>query len=166
MTRTTDLMPFEPGTLMHRMFHDFDKVFDARGGFPYFKPFRREFGEFPWAPALEVAERDHHMVVTLDLPGLTKDEVHVDVGDGRMTVSGERKQESAERTSDWVRSERSYGSFMRTIPLPEGVKPSDITASFANGVLELRMPLPEKPAGGTTRITIGEPGTAGTGPAA
>lgn len=159
MTRNSDLMPFEPGALMHRMFHDLDRMFEARSGFPFFKPFRREFGEFPWAPEVEIAERDHHMVVTVDLPGLTKDDVSVDVGDGTITVSGERKTESEDRKAEWVRSERTYGRFMRTIPLPNGVKASDITATFANGVLQLTMPLAIKADGGATRITIGDSGT-------
>ncbi len=74
MTRYSDLMPCEPGALVKRLCHELGQVRDARGGFPFFTPFRRECGEFPWAPEVESAERDHHGFVTLDLPGPTTEE--------------------------------------------------------------------------------------------
>ncbi len=156
MRQSRELMPFDPGSLMHRMFRDFDRLFEG-GGFPFAHSFRKEMGEFPWSPQLEVAERDHHLVAKFDLPGVKKDEISVEFCDGGLTVSGERKHESEERRDDWFRSERTYGSFSRTIPLPEGVKPDDVKATFTNGVLELTMPLPAKLEGPTTtRIAVGE----------
>src|SRR5687767_8831288 len=130
MARGRELMPFEPGTLMHQMFRDVDRLFENRRGFPFFRPFGPELGEFPWAPQLELKQRDHHLIATLDLPGLKKEEVAVEAGDGMLTISGERRRDSEEKKSDWFRSERSYGSFYRSIPLPEGVKPADIKATF------------------------------------
>ena len=159
MRENKELMTFEPGALMQRMFRDFDRLFEVRS-LPVFRPFRREFGEFAWSPDLEVLERNHHFVAWLDLPGLKKDEISVDVADNELTISGERKKESEETKNDWFRSERMYGSFSRTIPLPEGVKPSDITATFTNGVLEVTFPVPAKAEATTRKIAIGEP-TAG-----
>jgi HSP20 family protein len=149
---------FEPGAFMRRMFRDFDRFFEPRG-LSLFQPFpalRRELGEFAWTPALEVSERDHHLYARFDLPGMKKEEVTVTLGENEVTVSGERKKESEEKKEDFFKTERYYGSFSRTIPIPEGVKPSDITATFANGVLELAMPMPAKADAAPKKIPITE----------
>jgi HSP20 family protein len=139
--RNKELMTLEPGAWMRRVFREFDRLFDERG-LPFFRPRAREYDEFAWTPELEVFEPDHRLIVRLDLPGLTIDNVKVEVIDGGLTISGERKQETKEERPGWYRSERVYGRFYRVIPLPEGVNAPEIKGTFTNGVLEVAIPLP------------------------
>ena len=97
-----------------------------------------------WAPPMEVVQRGNELVVRADLPGLTPDDVQIDVEDGVLTVSGERRQEHEERDEGFYRSERSYGAFSRSIALPEGVDPDQVRATFQNGVLDVTVPLPQQ----------------------
>jgi HSP20 family protein len=103
---------------------------------------RRETRVVPaeWSPKVDVLERDGQYLVRADLPGLTKDDIKVDVNDDIITIQGERKQEKNEEREGYRYSECSYGSFYRSIPLPEGAEPSKATAQFRDGVLEIAMP--------------------------
>jgi HSP20 family protein len=109
-----------------------------------------------WAPAMDLVEADDHFVLKADLPGLADDDVSIEVQDGTLTISGERKSEHEKREKGWYRLERSFGKFSRTLTLPEGVDAEKIEASFDKGVLEVRIPKPEerKPR----RISIGTNG--------
>ena len=82
------------------------------------------------------------LITRVDLPGMKKEDVLVEVQDGKLTLSGERKKETKEEKDNFYREEREYGSFCRTVPLPKGVKADDVKAMFANGVLEVKVPLP------------------------
>lgn len=128
-----------PFTLMRQFMQDLDELFDAFSG-------RRPSGqpEAAWLPAVEVAERNGQLVVRADVPGLSKDQIKVEVEDGQLIISGERKQEHEEKGEGFLRSERTYGSFYRAIPLPEGVDPEQAKATFTNGVLEITMPAPHR----------------------
>ena len=97
-----------------------------------------------WIPAMDLVETDDHFVLKADLPGLSEDDVHIDVEDNILTVSGERKAEHEDKREGYVRVERSYGAFRRSLTLPEGVEPEAVSASFENGVLEIRIPKPEQ----------------------
>jgi HSP20 family protein len=112
-----------------------------------------------WAPQIEVFHRNNDLVVRADLPGLNKDDVKVDVTDDRIIVQGERKQEHEEEREGVYRSERSYGSFYRVIPLPEGAISEQAKASFKDGVLEITMPAPPDEVRRGRRLEISE-GTA------
>lgn len=154
MLTNRELARIEPRALVHRVFRDFDRFFDE--GWLPFKPAARLIGEFPFVPALEVAEKDHNLVARFDLPGIKKEEVTISFTAEGLVVEGERKQEEEEKKHDWYRTERSYGKFVRTIPLPEGVMASDIKATFDNGVLEIIVPLPAAAVAATPRkIEIG-----------
>jgi len=96
----------------------------------------------PWSPEVEVFKRGDQFVVRADLPGLTKDQVHVEVTDDAVTIQGERRQEHEDRREGYYHSERSYGSFYRSIPLPEGAQADKADANFKDGVLEVTMPAP------------------------
>jgi HSP20 family protein len=155
MTFSRGLVPFGPRSFAHRVFRDFDRLFDeGRFAFPFVRPVR-EFGEFAWAPDVEVFERDNTLVARVDLPGMKREEVSVTVTDEGLVIEGERRHEAEEEKNDWYRSERSYGRFSRVIALPEGVKASAIKATFEHGVLEVRVPLPiEAAAPAPARIEI------------
>jgi HSP20 family protein len=141
--RNKELMTLEPGAWVREVFRDFDRFFNERG-LPFFRPRWREYDEFAWTPELEVFERDHGLIVRMDLPGLTKEDVTIDVVEGALAISGERKHETKEERPGWYSSERTYGRFYRAIPLPEGVNAPEIKATFTNGVLEVTIPVAAK----------------------
>jgi HSP20 family protein len=95
-----------------------------------------------WAPDIDVFQKDDQLVIKADLPGLRKDEVSVEIADDAVTIQGERKTERQEDREGYFRSERSYGSFCRVIPLPEGAMTDQAKANFHDGVLEVTLPAP------------------------
>ena len=108
-----------------------------------------------WIPAMDLVETEDHFVLKADLPGLSEDDVHIDVEDNILTVSGERKAEHEDKREGYVRVERSYGSFRRSLTLPEGVEPEAVSASFDRGVLEVRIPKPEERKPRRVAIQVG-----------
>jgi HSP20 family protein len=98
-----------------------------------------------WSPRIEMMERDGNLVIRAELPGMSKDDVKVEVTDEAVTIQGERKEEKKEEAKGYHYSECRYGSFFRSLPLPEGSDPSKATAEFRNGVLEVVMPGPKHP---------------------
>jgi HSP20 family protein len=135
----------DPFALLRQMTSELDRVFDAPFGSAFRWPAFRGI-TFPeaanWAPQIDVFERDNRLVTKVDLPGLKKEDVKVEVTDGHLAISGERKSETEEKKDNVYRCERSYGSFYRAVPLPEGAKLEDVKATFADGVLEVSVPLP------------------------
>ena len=135
-----------PFQMMRRFTKDMERMFgDFRGfGFPTFftdfRPFRMDFEKGEWLPPIEVLQNNGKFLVRLDLPGLTKDDVKIEVTDKLLTIFGERKEETEEKREGFFRTERSYGSFFRQVPLPETVKTENAVATFNNGVLEITMP--------------------------
>ena len=103
---------------------------------------RREAGFVPgeWSPRIDVVERDGQFLVRADLPGMSKEDVKVDVVEDMLTIQGERKHCTKEEREGYFYNECNYGSFYRTVPLPAGADTSRATAQFQNGVLEVVMP--------------------------
>jgi HSP20 family protein len=110
-----------------------------------------------WAPAMDLMEVDDQLVLRADLPGLSEDDVRIEVRDNVLTVSGERKSEHEDKRNGYYRVERAFGRFGRSLTLPEGVDADKIEASFDKGVLEVRIPKPE--ARKPHRIAIGKDST-------
>jgi HSP20 family protein len=159
-----DLRTVSPFSLMRRFSEEMDRLFGDFGvGGSLASGFGREFGRLAdlegsmWLPQVETLERDGKLIVRADLPGLTKDDINVDITDDAIKIRGERRQEREENEEGYYRSERSYGSFYREIPLPSGVNREEANASFRNGVLEITMPAPARQSG-TRRVEIGEEG--------
>jgi HSP20 family protein len=94
-----------------------------------------------WTPYVEVFEKPDELVVRAELPGLKKEQITVEIAKGELTISGERNEEEETKEQGFYRSERSYGSFLRTIPLPEGANVQTATATVKDGVLEVKMPV-------------------------
>jgi HSP20 family protein len=107
-----------------------------------------------WYPQVEVAERGGNLVVCADLPGMRKEDVHLEIHNDFLVLRGERRQEQTRNEGGIYRSERSYGQFYRTVPLPEGVSPDQARASFKDGVLEVTIPLPQQEPRQGHRIEI------------
>ncbi len=135
-----------PFTEMRRMWEDFDRAFESWStgrGWPSpafrFHPLAklRETWASTFVPDIEVIEKDGSVVVRADLPGIRKEDVQVEVNDSCLVIKGERNQSEETKKEGYVRSERSYGSFYRSIPLPDGIVAGDAAASFKDGVLEV-----------------------------
>jgi len=114
-------------------------------------------GSRRWIPALDVVEGEGEYVLRADLPGLTEQDVKIELQDNVLTIAGERKSESEERKQGYYRLERSSGSFKRALTLPEGVDASKVTASFDRGVLEVHVPKPEQVQPHKIEIAVGGP---------
>jgi HSP20 family protein len=95
-----------------------------------------------WLPAMDLVETDEHFLLTADLPGMTESDVAIEVERNVLTIAGERKVASQAKKDGYYRIERASGKFARSLTLPEGVDAEGVTASFANGVLEVRIPKP------------------------
>ena len=146
-----------PFVFMRRFAEDMERFFEDFGSFRL-RPLLRgelmprlgEFGRAVWSPEVEVFERDGQLTVRADLPGMTKDDVRVEIEEDALTISGERKDEREEKGEGYYRTERSYGKFFRRVPLPEGVKTEGAVATFRNGVLEVAMEAPRREPKGRT----------------
>ncbi|HZS00411.1 MAG TPA: Hsp20/alpha crystallin family protein [Chloroflexota bacterium] len=96
----------------------------------------------PWAPRADVYEKDGAIVVKAELPGVKKEDISITLEAGDLVIRGERKAEHEVKEDAYYRMERTYGSFLRRLPLPEGVDPDKVQATYADGVLEVRVPRP------------------------
>jgi HSP20 family protein len=118
----------------------------------------RAFGEMTggegraWAPRVDVVREKERIVVQAELPGIKAEEVEISVEGDVLTISGHHEQTKEEKDKHVVRRERRYGSFSRSMPLPSGVDPNQIEADFADGVLEVSIPVP--PEKGTKKVEI------------
>ncbi len=95
-------------------------------------------------PTVDLFEEKEDVVVKAEIPGMDKDNIEVNLTDHTLTIKGEKKKEEEVKEENYYRSERSYGSFFRTIELPKDVHTDKVKATFKNGVLEVRMPKTEE----------------------
>jgi HSP20 family protein len=109
-----------------------------------------------WAPRIEARQEDAELVIRAELPGTDAADISVNASEDAVTIHGERRQEHQQRRGDLVVSEISYGEFHRVIPLPEGVIADSATATFRDGVLEIRMPAPPAEVRQGRRIEISQ----------
>lgn len=136
----------ELNTLQNEVNRIFNTFFDAPAAGTDAAPRR-------WIPAMDLVELEDRYVLRADLPGVPEEDVKIELDDRVLTVSGERKSAIESDEGGYLRVERAFGSFARSLTLPEGVDPDAVTARFDNGVLELGIPKPaeRKPR----RIAIG-----------
>jgi HSP20 family protein len=142
---------------MNKFVREIERKFEPFGwprGFSH--TFPKEVEEVAWIPEAEYYEKDGRLVVRTDLPGLSKEDVKVEIANERLIIYGERKREREEKGEYFVRSERAYGSFYRTFALPEGVNPETVKATFNNGVLEVTLAAPVVPEVRTKKVEIEE----------
>ena len=97
-----------------------------------------------WVPAMDLVEADDHLILRADLPGLGEEDVSIEIKDGVLTISGERSAEHEQKADGFYRVERAFGSFARSLALPEGIDADKVSAEFDRGVLEVRIPKPEE----------------------
>ena len=116
-----------------------DRFFDS----PFFRSFDDRPASQGWTPAVEVFESEGALNFSVEVPGLNKDDLKIDVENGHLTISGEKKVES-EDGKEYFRRERFYGEFTRTFRLPDSVDTDNISANLTNGVLRISMPRKEE----------------------
>lgn len=97
-----------------------------------------------WMPAVDIFEDNNTLTVKAELPGFKKEELDVSLQEDTLVLSGERKREENQKEGDMYRSERFYGRFHRTVPLPFSVDPNKIQANYRDGVLTVSLPKSEK----------------------
>ena len=139
-----------PFGLMRRLSEDMDQLFNqflGSGGSSGRSMMNAPLAlsqAIQWMPPIEMFERDDRLVIQAELPGLGVDDVSVEVADGVVTISGERREQREDDGGRFRRTERLYGRFSRSITLPEGVRAEDVQATFRDGMLELTVPLPQQ----------------------
>jgi HSP20 family protein len=139
---STQWSPFD---LLNQMKSEMDRVFGE------FRPFARS-GQ--WSPALDVYNEGGSTVIKAELPGVKKEDIELSIDQGDLIIRGERKSDERTEETNYVRMERSYGSFYRRLPLPKGVTENEISATQADGVLEVRIKQPESEGQTSKRIPI------------
>ena len=125
-----------PTTILNDMDKMISNVFENDWNFPV-------RSKTNWSPPVDVKETDDLFTLTADIQGLTIKEVNVNVSDGIVSISGERKFENEKESDNYHYRERQYGSFLRNFNLPETVNEEKITANFKNGILSIELPKQE-----------------------
>jgi HSP20 family protein len=129
----TDLTEWRPFSDFAELRHRLDQAFrDLSDG-----------AQHGWTPSVDLVRRDDGLVLRADIPGIKPDDVKIEVEDNVLTVSGEHREETEEKKEHYMRRERRYGSFARSMVLPEGVTAKDIEATTEDGVLEVTIPAPK-----------------------
>lgn len=145
---TKSIAPWRPFTDLGRWERDMERMFDDFWG-RRMRPWWPERWSLPAVleispPAIDLYEEKDDIVVKAELPGMDKDNIEVNLTDHTLTIKGEKKKEEEVKEENYYKSERSYGSFVRTLELPRDVHTEKVKASFKNGVLEVRLPKTEE----------------------
>lgn len=110
-------------------------------------------GDREWMPAVDVIREDDRLIVRAEIPGIKPDEIEIQFDGGMLAISGRHEETSEKKEAEFVRRERRYGAFSRSMALPDGVDPKKIKATTSDGVLEITVPLPEEAAAEPVSIT-------------
>jgi HSP20 family protein len=133
------LVRWEPAREVDSLQSEVNRVFDAFfGGSGGVSRARR------WVPAMDLVETESQLVLKADLPGLGHDDINIEVKDGVLTISGERRAEHEQNSEGFYRVERAFGQFSRSMTLPDSIDAEQISADFHDGVLEVHIPKPEE----------------------
>jgi HSP20 family protein len=148
------LIRWEPARELHSMQSEMNRLFGSLFDSPTPRNGVRTAAR-RWIPAMDIVETDDHYVLRADLPGLSEGDVNVELDDNVLTISGKRSSEHEETKNGYRRVERSYGSFSRSVRVPEGVDADGIEANFDKGVLEVKVAKPEQTKPRKVAITVG-----------
>ena len=180
-------MGFGPFSMLRQFNEEMDRLFDSiSSGFS--SGFEQGYGrgghggalrgmQSFWSPHIEMRERDGKLEIEADLPGMSRNDVHVEIEQDHIVIHGERSQQRENEQQGYYHSERSYGTFYRVISLPEGIDADSARATFRDGVLRIEVPMPQQRSRGRElEIRDGEsvsgstsgsvPGSQGSGTAA
>jgi len=145
----SDLTPFEE---YERRFEDLFRSHFPMTRAPWWTRLAVPAGEV--SSSVDIYEEGADVVVKAEIPGMKKEDIHVDINDKTVTIHGEKKKEEKIERKNYVRHERSYGSFARTFDLPEEVQTDKARASFKDGVLEVRVPKTGEAAKRTRKVAV------------
>lgn len=140
MSEITRYSPLAPLRSIRR---EMDRFFDDILPLRWFEE-NEELMESVWTPRADLRETDEEYIINMDLPGVVKKELTVNMQDNVLSISGERKQTETTKEQGYFRKERVYGNFYRAFTLPQAVKEDKIEASFKDGVLTIHVPKVEK----------------------
>jgi HSP20 family protein len=152
-SRELDRFRSEMDDLMERFGLDRDWF----GRFPFNREFFGERQPAPARPAIETRLEDGKFIVRTDLPGIDSKDIDIKVVGDVLTIRGSREEKRETKKTDFFRSEIRYGSFERSISLPEGIKAEDLKATYHDGVLELTAPMPEEAKAKEVKIQVEGP---------
>jgi HSP20 family protein len=136
----TTLVRWDPAAEVDSLQSEMNRIFDGFFG----RGNGNGNGVRRWVPAMDLAETDDDLVLTADLPGMSEDDIAIEVRDGVLAISGERRDTHHESGHGYHRAERSFGRFSRTLSLPRGIDAQRVSAKFDQGVLEVHIPKPEE----------------------
>jgi HSP20 family protein len=122
----------------------FAELADLRSRFDRMLGELADGGEREWMPAIDVMRENGNLVVRADVPGIKPEEITVQVDDDMLTLSGKHEESKSEQKGDFMRRERRYGAFSRSMSLPKGIDPKKVHATTKDGVLEVRIALPKR----------------------
>ena len=151
-----ELFDLPSNRLFRRMQDNLDRFFGGGHDRPDF------FGDssrLDWTPAIETFQRGNEFVVRAELPGMSRENIAVEIGDEALTISGERTYDRDEEHEGMYRSERAYGAFRRVVSLPDGSLPDSAKAAFKDGVLEVRLQAPSPEVRQGRRLEISGEGS-------
>ncbi|MGV3741003.1 MAG: Hsp20 family protein [Burkholderiaceae bacterium] len=147
----------EPMAVMRKMAEEMDQLFERFVGRPMTNRTGQGGMAGKWMPSIEIRQHENHLHVYAELPGVKKEDVHIEILHDKLTIEGQRHEHHYQAAEGYKRSERSYGRFYRMIPLPQGVDPESVKASMQDGVLEIKVPLPMHSTQKGRRIDIQPP---------
>jgi len=135
------LVRWKPAETQLRFKGEFDKLFDKLFD-SFFKDdeFNNTPDLFPISPRADIEESDKEYLVSVELPGIDKKDIRLQLEDNRLVIKGEKKQEKEKKEANYISCERSYGSFQRIFDLPSGIKTSEVDAEFKDGILNVKLP--------------------------
>lgn len=148
--KKAEMVPWRPFSELEEMERRFDRLFREPFRFPPF--FERLPGGTDWMPNIDIFEKGNKVIVKADLPGMKQEDIDVSIIGDTLRINGEKKTESEVKEKDYYRSERAYGSFFRTIPLPFAADPSSVVANYDDGVLEVTISKPKEAK--SAKVTI------------
>lgn len=129
---------------VEREFNRMFRTLSNRFGFGNGDELEREYENAVWMPLTDVYENKDNYMLTMDLPGINKEDVKISYNDGQLSISGERKQEKETKDGSYQRVERNYGKYFRSFTLPKKIKEDKIEAEFKNGQLTITVPKAEE----------------------
>jgi len=134
------LTKWKPTESHIRFRNDFDKLFDS-----YFGDFFKESNDlYTISPRADIEETDNEYLVSLEIPGIDKKDLKLNLENNRLTIAGEKTQSKEVKDSNYVSCERNYGSFQRIFELPNTIRSNDISAEYKDGILKVKLPKDEK----------------------
>ncbi len=134
------LVRYNPNRVLKDFGHDFDHVFDS-----FFRmPSTMKSCNCDFMPSVDITDDKDHVRIDVELPGMKKEDIKVTVEDSVLTVSGERKTKSEEKDKNYIRTERSYGTFARSFTLSDDINTENIKADYKDGILSVSLAKQEK----------------------